>query len=366
MADYYTSQQLALTVGIAESTIIELQKEGLLQPTVKDGRSFFSSRQAHCLYVPPFGGHAKTKIDLQAGFRMRRRTLACPHDRAEGTSVMATGNEHKFLSPSRRVWRVVHLRSVKDGSKGSLGEISARWAVARLSVVASRRTSSAWPRIAHGSCGGSSRVALARRSGPHTVVLDGTLGSHAIGTSASRSISPRQSSFGFIEHRNWLVNRLAYPRGPDGFAMADGFVLIGVGSNKQLVQWTAEAAWRGIVSRAAREPQTFKRMQSGALPHRGVVDGGSSACIECLARNRSADGSSDRVVHFSGAAGHALAQPFENTLGRLVGGPGLARRGRPNILLWKLSLSSFQNGSGGREARGFIVRRIPEEETPKD
>src|SRR5712664_4569120 len=32
----------------------------------------------------------------------------------------------------------------------------------------------------------------------------------------------------------------------DGFAMADGFVLIGVGPNKQMVQWTAECACRGI------------------------------------------------------------------------------------------------------------------------
>jgi hypothetical protein len=33
----------------------------------------------------------------------------------------------------------------------------------------------------------------------------------------------------------------------DGFSMADGFVLIGVGRNKQFVQWTAEAAWLGII-----------------------------------------------------------------------------------------------------------------------
>jgi hypothetical protein len=33
----------------------------------------------------------------------------------------------------------------------------------------------------------------------------------------------------------------------DGFAMADGFVVIGVGPNKQMVRWTAECAWRGII-----------------------------------------------------------------------------------------------------------------------
>src|SRR5260370_29814012 len=49
MPDYYTSQQLAQMLGIAEATITALQTKGLLPPTVKDGRSFFSSRQAHCL-----------------------------------------------------------------------------------------------------------------------------------------------------------------------------------------------------------------------------------------------------------------------------------------------------------------------------
>jgi len=49
MPDYYTSQQLAQTLGIAEATITALQTKGLLPPTVEDGRSSFSSRQAHCL-----------------------------------------------------------------------------------------------------------------------------------------------------------------------------------------------------------------------------------------------------------------------------------------------------------------------------
>jgi hypothetical protein len=52
MPDYYTSHQLAQTLGIAEAAITALQTKGLLQPTVKDGRS---KRTA---YVPR---HAKTK-----------------------------------------------------------------------------------------------------------------------------------------------------------------------------------------------------------------------------------------------------------------------------------------------------------------
>jgi len=65
--DYCTSQQLAQTLGIAEATITELQTKGLLQPTVKDGRSFFSAQQAHCLRAAVRWAR-KDKIDLQKAF----------------------------------------------------------------------------------------------------------------------------------------------------------------------------------------------------------------------------------------------------------------------------------------------------------
>ncbi len=76
MPDYYTSQQLAQTLGIAEATIIELQSKGLLQPTVKEGRAFFSSRQAHCLRAAVRWAH-RDKIDLHEAFaRVEARWLA--------------------------------------------------------------------------------------------------------------------------------------------------------------------------------------------------------------------------------------------------------------------------------------------------
>jgi DNA-binding transcriptional MerR regulator len=76
MADYYTVQQLAQVVGIAEATLAELQTKGLLQPTVKDGRSFFSSRQAHCLRVA-IRCARKDKVGLQEAFaKVEERWLA--------------------------------------------------------------------------------------------------------------------------------------------------------------------------------------------------------------------------------------------------------------------------------------------------
>jgi DNA-binding transcriptional MerR regulator len=74
--DYYTSQQLAQTLGIAEDTIVELQTKGLLEPTVKDGRSFFSAQQAHCLRAAVRWAR-KDKIDLQEAFAcVEQRWLA--------------------------------------------------------------------------------------------------------------------------------------------------------------------------------------------------------------------------------------------------------------------------------------------------
>ena len=67
MPDYYSSQQLAQTLGITEAAITELQTKGLLQPTVKDGRSFFSARQAYCLRAA-IRCARKYKIDLQGAF----------------------------------------------------------------------------------------------------------------------------------------------------------------------------------------------------------------------------------------------------------------------------------------------------------
>lgn len=76
MPDYYTSLQLAQKLGIAEAAIAELQAKGLLQPTVKDGRTFFSSQQAHRLRAAVRWAH-NDKMDLQEAFaRVEERWLA--------------------------------------------------------------------------------------------------------------------------------------------------------------------------------------------------------------------------------------------------------------------------------------------------
>lgn len=51
MADYYTLQQVSQTLGITEANLAELQRKGLLVPTVKEGKSFLSSQQLYRLRV---------------------------------------------------------------------------------------------------------------------------------------------------------------------------------------------------------------------------------------------------------------------------------------------------------------------------
>ena len=67
MADYYTSEQLAQKLGITNTVLAELENSGLLQPKIKGGKRFFSSRQAHDLQVV-LRLARKQKVSLQKAF----------------------------------------------------------------------------------------------------------------------------------------------------------------------------------------------------------------------------------------------------------------------------------------------------------
>ena len=67
MTDYYTPAQLALKLGTTEAQIRELESKGLLHPKLKDGRRFFSSRQAHHLQAA-LQLARKEKLSLEKAF----------------------------------------------------------------------------------------------------------------------------------------------------------------------------------------------------------------------------------------------------------------------------------------------------------
>lgn len=138
--------------------------------------------------------------------------------------------------------------------------------------------------------------------------------------------------------------------------MADGFVLIGVGSNKQLVRWTAECAWRGVGQQRAstRHPRGCKAVRfllsvvlmSAALLALGAWRGINLPTALLIAA-------------FCGAAGHALARPFEDKLGVCFSGP-VRHNPEAGGVRVEVEPVEFPEWLWWKGSEGFIVRRIPE------
>ena len=76
MADYVSSQHVARMLEIPEGVIAEIQERGLLQLTVKDGRTFLSSQQVYRLRAALQWSHLQ-KIPLAEAFaKVEERWLA--------------------------------------------------------------------------------------------------------------------------------------------------------------------------------------------------------------------------------------------------------------------------------------------------
>jgi len=148
----------------------------------------------------------------------------------------------------------------------------------------------------------------------------------------------------------------------DGFAMADGFVLIGVGRNKQFVQWAAEAAWLGIV-----QTRTKARYTRGCKAVRFLI----AVCLMtgrlfALGAWRAIDLSTALLVAMlSGAGGHALARPFENRFGQRLAGSA-RHQAVAGAFTFEVEPVEFPQWLWCGVRQGFIVRRMPKEEPSKD
>ena len=274
---------------------------------------------------------------------MRGRTLACTHERAEGLEVWPRGVGSTSLA---EFWRCGCRPFAKrqGWERESLDEIIPVRAVARLCVVASHDAPSAWARIAMGVAGAALILLLQELVDPTPLFWSAPWEALQLVFSRRRRVNH------LWLHRTQDLARESIGRSikSDGFAMADGFVVIGVGQNKQLVQWTAESACRGM----AQE-------REGASPRQGCkavrflvavwLMTGRSACHEHLARNRSAWGLVDRV-----ALGCRWTRPGTACSRKCwpTGWPFQPGNMRTREdFVWKLSRSSFRSGCGGREAR---------------
>jgi hypothetical protein len=270
---------------------------------------------------------------------------------------MATGSAHEFLLRSWRMRRVAHLRSVKDGSKGGwaklLGAVQS-FACLLLLLITLRVAGQGLLRGVAGTA-----LVLLLQEAVDPTPLFWTAPWEAMQLLLSRS---RRVNHIWLHRTQELAREsIGMSRKVDGFAMADGFVLIGVGCNKQLVRWTAEAAWRGIVRvrKRARHSRGCKALRfliavwlmAGILLAMSVWRGIDLPTVLLIAV-------------FSGAAGHALAQPFENTLGRWLALPAWHHEDARTFCV-EVEPVEFPEWLRWQGGQGFIVRRIPEEEARK-
>jgi hypothetical protein len=148
----------------------------------------------------------------------------------------------------------------------------------------------------------------------------------------------------------------------DGFAMAEGFVVIGVGRNKQLVQWTADSACRGMAQK--REGASAR---NGCKAVRFLVavwlmTGGLLAMS--IWRGIDLPGAL-LIALLSAAAGHALARPGEKMLANWLAIPAWQHEDARGFRL-EVEPIEFPEWLWWQGSLGFIVRRIPGEEPRKE
>jgi len=270
---------------------------------------------------------------------------------------MATGNAHEFLLRSWRLRRVDHLRSVKDRSKGRWSKLLRAvqsFACLLLLLIILRVAGQG---LLMGVAGATLVLLLQEAWTPHP-----SSGRHP-GTMQLLLSRARRVNHIWLHRTQELAREsIGLSTKVDGFAMADGFVLIGVGSNKQLVRWTAEAAWRGTdrARERARHTRGCKAVRfliavwlmAGVLLALSVWRGIDLPTVLLIAV-------------FSGAAGHALAQPFENAVRRWLAVPAWHDDDARTFCL-EVEPIQFPEWLWWQGGQGFIVRRIPEEEAPKD
>jgi hypothetical protein len=150
--------------------------------------------------------------------------------------------------------------------------------------------------------------------------------------------------------------------GTDGFAIADGFVLTGVGCNKQLVQWTVDSAWRGMTQNWERTsvPRTCKAVRfllAVWLMIGGLLAMSIWRAIDlpgCLL-----------IALLSAAAGHALAQPVENVFHKCLAIPTWLARDTQGFR-FEVEPVEFPEWLWWQGGQGFIVQRVSVEDLGKD
>jgi hypothetical protein len=266
---------------------------------------------------------------------------------------MATGSGPELRLRSFRPSGVDHLRSVKDGSEDRWPKLlrAARSLTCALLLLVIFRV------LGQGLLVGVAGSALV------LVLQEAVDPTPLFWTAPWEAMQLLLSRGGRVNHV-WLHRTQEFARESigvsarlDGFAMADGFVLIGVGPNKQMVRWTAECAWRGIAHEREKAPQRKGCKAVRFLIAVWLMTGG----LLVLGTWRGIDLPTALLVAvFSGAAGHALARPLENKLGQWL---TVSAYRHQDARAFRLEVEpvEFPEWLWWQGSQGFIVRRIPEE-----
>lgn len=271
---------------------------------------------------------------------------------------MASVSEHEFRLPGWSVRGVDRLRKVKAGGEDSSTKLLriGQWLACLLLLLLIFRALG--PGLLMGVAGAALVLVLQEAADPTPLFWTAPWEAMQLPLGRSRRLNH------IWLHRTQQLAResIGVSAKTDGFAMADGFVLIGVGSNKQLVQWTAEAAWRGIAHvhervRPARECKAARFLVALWL---------MTGILLAVSIWRAIDMPTVLLVAaLSGAAGHALARPFENTLGRSLTVPVWHDRDARAFRL-EVDRVEFPEWLWWQGGQGFIIRRISGEEARKD
>lgn len=270
---------------------------------------------------------------------------------------MALGSRHGLRLPSSGVPGGHHLRSAKDGSHNhaKLFHVGRGLAYALLLLLLLRVLGQG---LIRGVAGAALVLLLQELVDPTPLFWS------APWEALQLIVSARQRVNHLWLHRtqDFALESIGRSVETDGFAIADGFLLIGVGRNKQLVQRTVDSAWRGMTQKWERASVRPAYKAVRFLVAVWLMIG----CLLAVSIWRTIDLRECLLIAaLSAASGHALARPVENMLAECV-----------TISAWldgdtrgfRLDVEpvEFPKWLWWRGGQGFLVQRIPVEEPGKD
>jgi len=273
---------------------------------------------------------------------------------------MATGSWNSLRWPNWRAWLELgleRLRSLTDAPANHRTKFVRRGLLLAGALLLFFTISAIWRGLLMGAAGAA--LVLFLQEGVDPTPLFWTVPWEAMQLAFNRRVRVNHMWL----HRTQELAResIGVSTKLDGFATPDGFVLVNAGPYRQLVQWTAEFAWRAMIQgdSAGKHARGCKAIRF--LTALWLIAGG----LVALGAWRGVDLAGALLVAlFSGAASQALARPLENKLGLWSTVPAWrdedARTDRFDVEPFEFPEFLWFQGS-----QGFQVRRIPPEELSK-